>query len=64
MSEADKYVPFLWTMFLFILVCNLLGLVPFGGSPTAAISVTIALALISFFVIHGSAMVKMGPGDT
>src|SRR5438105_225897 len=23
--DADKYVPFLWTLFLFILVCNLLG---------------------------------------
>jgi len=61
-SEADKYVPFLWTMFLLILVCNLLGLVPFGGSPTAAISVTIALAVIAFFVIHGAAIAKMGFG--
>ncbi|MFO0969013.1 MAG: F0F1 ATP synthase subunit A [Gemmataceae bacterium] len=60
--EADRYVPFLWTMFLFILVCNLLGLFPFGGSPTGSITVTGALALITFFVIQGSAIAKMGLG--
>src|SRR5262245_49808292 len=26
--EADKYVPFLWTLFLFVLLCNLLGMLP------------------------------------
>lgn len=61
MSEADRYVPFLWTMFLFILMCNLLGMVPFGGSPTSSISVTGALALITFIVIHSSAIAKLGP---
>ncbi len=59
---ADQYVPFLWTLFLFILVCNLLGLVPYGGSPTANIYVTGALAICVFFAIHGSAVAKMGLG--
>lgn len=27
---TDKYIPYLWTVFFFILFCNLLGLVPFG----------------------------------
>jgi F-type H+-transporting ATPase subunit a len=49
---ADAYVPLLWTMFLFILFCNLLGMVPTMGSPTASIWVTGGLALISFFAIH------------
>jgi len=60
--EADKYVPFLWTMFLFVLFCNLLGMFPFLGSPTASISVTGALALIAFTAIHGAAVAKMGVG--
>src|SRR5262249_49009972 len=60
--DADRFVPFLWTMFLFILFCNLLGLVPFMGSPTANISVTGALALCSFGVIHGAPIGKMGFG--
>src|SRR6202035_4064107 len=34
---------------------------PFMGSPTASMSVTAALALCSFLVIHGAAVVTMGP---
>jgi len=51
----------LWTLFLFILFCNLLGMFPFMGSPTANFSVTAGLALIAFVAIHGSAVAKMGP---
>jgi F-type H+-transporting ATPase subunit a len=60
--DADKYVPFLWTLFLFILFNNLLGLIPFCGSATGNIYVTAGLALSVFFALHGSAMVKMGFG--
>src|SRR5579862_73995 len=60
--DADRFVPFLWTMFLFVLINNLLGLVPFGGSPTASIYVTGALALIVFGFMHGSGVAKMGFG--
>lgn len=59
--DADRFVPFLWTIFLFILICNLLGMFPFLGSPTASISVTAALAVCAFAVIHGSPIAKMGP---
>jgi F-type H+-transporting ATPase subunit a len=58
--EADKYLPYLWTTFLFILFCNLFGMLPFLGSPTANIAVTLALAVCAFFAIHGSAVAKMG----
>src|SRR5438874_4049731 len=60
--DADTYVPFLWTVFLFVLFCNLLGMFPFLGSPTASIFVTGALALCSFVMFHAAAIVKMGPG--
>ncbi len=59
--HADHYVPYLWTVFLFILFCNLLGMIPFMGSPTASFTVTGALALITFLFIHGSAILSMGP---
>lgn len=52
--DADKYVPYLTTTFLFILVANMLGMIPFMGSPTASIAVTAALALVSFIVTHAS----------
>jgi F-type H+-transporting ATPase subunit a len=60
--DADKYVPFLWTLFLFILFNNVLGMIPFGASPTASIFVTGALAVCVFFAIHGAAIAKMGLG--
>jgi F-type H+-transporting ATPase subunit a len=59
-GTADRYLPFLWTLFLFILINNLMGMVPFMASPTASIYVTGALALVVFFVLHGSAAVEMG----
>jgi F-type H+-transporting ATPase subunit a len=58
--DADKYLPFLWTMFFFVLGCNLLGLLPWLGSPTAALAVTGTLALMTFLVVVGSGMAKMG----
>jgi F-type H+-transporting ATPase subunit a len=61
-DQVDKYVPFLWTVFLFVLFCNLLGLVPTMGSPTASLWVTGALALCSFVMMHGAAIAKMGFG--
>ena len=59
--EADRYVPFLWTVFTFILFCNLLGMIPFLGSPTASIWATGALAVCSLVMMHGAAIVKVGP---
>ena len=51
-EEARKFLPFLLTVFFFILTCNLLGLVPFASTATSNISVTAALALLSFFMIQ------------
>ena len=59
---TDRYVPFFWTLFLFILFNNLLGLIPFCGSATGNIFVTAGLALCVFFAIHGSAIQKIGFG--
>jgi F-type H+-transporting ATPase subunit a len=60
--DADKYLPYLTTLFLFIFSMNLIGLIPFMGSPTAAITVTGALALVSFAVIHISGIQSNGLG--
>ncbi len=49
-SKTDKYLPYLLTLFFFILTANLLGLVPFGATATANISTTAALALFTFVV--------------
>ncbi|MBO8130599.1 MAG: F0F1 ATP synthase subunit A [Candidatus Marinimicrobia bacterium] len=48
---GDKYFPFIATLFLFIIISNLMGLVPFMASPTSNLSVTAGLSLVVFFVI-------------
>lgn len=60
--DADKFLPYLATLFMFIFAMNLMGMLPFLGSPTAAITVTGALALVSFFVIHASGIKSNGFG--
>ena len=59
-SEGDKYVPMLCTLFFFILGCNLMGMIPWLGSPTAAWAVTIVLALFVFGTVVYAGMSKMG----
>lgn len=54
-DKSDRFLPFLLTAFFFILTCNLLGLVPFGATATANISVTAVLAAFTFLVTQFSA---------
>jgi len=60
-NAGRKYFPFIFTLFVFILFCNLLGLVPYAFTPTSHIIVTFAMALVVFlgvtvigFVRHGA----------
>ncbi len=56
-KSVNKYLPYLLTLFFFILFCNLLGLIPFfpgGASVTGNISVTLVLAFITFLVTNFS----------
>lgn len=57
---GEKFAPFVVTLFFFILVCNLLGLLPWGSSATGNISVTAALAVLSFIVIEVAGMRALG----
>jgi len=59
---ADQYLPFLWSCFFYILICNLLGAIPFLGSATGSISVTAALALCAFVATVMYGFQAMGPG--
>ncbi|MGH7703180.1 MAG: F0F1 ATP synthase subunit A, partial [Gemmatimonadales bacterium] len=58
--HGDGYVPYLLTTFFFILVCNLLGLIPYGSTATGNIAVTAALAFLAFLVIEISGMRTLG----
>ena len=59
--DADKFLPYLWTVFLFVLFCNVLGMIPGGASATGNINVTAVLALMTFLTVVISGMRKMGP---
>ena len=58
--DADRYLPLILTLFFFILVCNLLGLVPWMGSPTASINATAPLGADYFAVGIVSGMKRHG----
>lgn len=59
--DGDKFLPILWTMFFFILFCNLFGLLPWLGAPTGSFSVTLALAGITFATTLIAGSFKFGP---
>ncbi len=61
LGEAGrKHVPFLGTLFLYILVMNYCGMIPLLKSPSSAWSTTLALATISVFYIHISGLRALG----
>lgn len=59
---GSKFVPFTLTLFFFVAICNLLGLFPWGSTPTGNISVTAVLAIITFFVVEIAGMRALGTG--
>ncbi len=69
-EEGAKFVPFFATLFFFILICNMMGLVPGFTPPTENVNTTFALGIFSFLYYnyygireHGFRYIKqfMGP---
>ena len=59
--DGAKFAPLIVTLFFFILFGNLLGLLPWGASPTGNLAVTAGLAILVFLVIEISGFLKLGP---
>ncbi len=57
---GERYAPFVLTLFFFILIANLLGLLPWGATATANVSVTAALAILSLIVIEAAGIAAQG----
>ena len=51
-KKYRKYMPYLLTVFFFVWFINMLGLTPLGVNVTSSISVTVALALITFLITN------------
>jgi F-type H+-transporting ATPase subunit a len=60
--ESLKFFPFIFSLFMFVLTCNLLGMVPYSFTVTSHIIVTFALAICIFLMCTIFAIVKHGPG--
>jgi F-type H+-transporting ATPase subunit a len=59
-ENGAKFAPYIVSLFFFILICNLLGLLPWGATPTGNIAVTGGLALLSLLIIEVSGMMALG----
>jgi F-type H+-transporting ATPase subunit a len=59
--DYERFVPYLTTVFVFILLCNLLGLLPGFISPTAKPWVPLAVATLTFFYYHYQGIRANGP---
>lgn len=60
LHPADKYLPYVWSCFFYVLFCNLLGAVPWLGSATGHLAVTIAFAVVTLIVVIKSGAEKLG----
>ncbi|MDX1486292.1 MAG: F0F1 ATP synthase subunit A [Alphaproteobacteria bacterium] len=58
--EGRAYFPFIFTLFMFILFCNTIGLIPYSFTVTSHIIVTFALAAMVFLGVTVIAIVKHG----
>jgi F-type H+-transporting ATPase subunit a len=60
LEQSRQYLPFIATLFLYILVSNMLGVVPGYEPPTGSLSTTIALALCVFVAVPFYGISKRG----
>ncbi|MCA9071368.1 MAG: F0F1 ATP synthase subunit A, partial [Planctomycetaceae bacterium] len=59
--DADKFVPLLWTVFFFILGCNLIGIIPWTGTATGVWGTTAALAFAMLLATFFAGFRAFGP---
>ncbi len=59
-KEGTKFFPLIFSLFAFILICNLLGLTPYSFTSTSQIAVTLSLAMIAFLTITIFAIARNG----
>src|SRR5262245_42862782 len=61
-KDGDRYVPYLTTVFFFILFMNWLGLIPNFGAATGQLSVTLVLAVFTFLLVQIAGIRSAGLG--
>ncbi len=59
-NEGNKFFPLVFSLFVFILLCNLLGMTPYSFTATSQVAVTLSLALIAFTTVTVFAIWRNG----
>ncbi|MCG6917768.1 MAG: F0F1 ATP synthase subunit A, partial [Deltaproteobacteria bacterium] len=55
-----RYYPLICALFIFLLLCNWIGLIPFMEEPTKDLNTTLGLGIMGFFIAHGTAIKVKG----
>ena len=59
-SKAKPYFPFIFSLFMFVLFCNMVGMLPYSFTVTSHIIVTLIMALFIFIAVTIIGFVKHG----
>lgn len=59
-KDAKRFLPFLGTLFFYILFMNLMGIVPGGHSPSTSINITASLAILVFLYSQYTGLTSLG----
>ena len=59
-TEGMRFFPFVFTLFMFVLFANMIGLIPYSFTVTSQLVVTASLALLVFFIVVGYGFWKNG----
>ena len=59
-SKAKPYFPFIFSLFMFVLLCNMIGMLPYSFTVTSHIIVTLILALFIFIAVTVIGFIKHG----
>jgi F-type H+-transporting ATPase subunit a len=59
-KDTKRYIPYLGTLFYYILAMNLMGLIPLGHSPSTSINITASLAIMTFLYAQWTGLSRLG----
>lgn len=59
-NEGDKFFPLVFCLFIFILLCNVLGMTPYSFTATSQVAVTLSLAGVAFITVTIFAICRNG----
>ena len=59
-EDTKKYIPFLGSLFFYILAMNWIGLIPLGHSPSTSLNITASLAILVFLYVQYTGISRLG----